>query len=104
MTFLKTEIGSHTIYLDRLSENTWIIFDGCLVLTFARDEGNAIKLYKNQLKRFRNRYTRELKHTIRHIKENIDCVNMELVYKHVGKDFNLTKEQIDELLKQEEPK
>ena len=29
---------------------------------------------------------------------------MELVYKHIGEDFNLTKEQIDKLLKQEEPK
>lgn len=95
----KTEIGSHTIYLEKL-EKSWVICDGCLVLTFARTEEDAEKQYKNQLKRFRSRYTKELNRTIRYIKENIDCVSMELVYEHVGKDFKLNKEQIDELLKE----
>ena len=99
MNTKKTEIGSHTIYLEKL-ERSWVICDGCLVLTFARSEEDAEKQYKNQLKRFRSRYTKELNRTIRYIKENIDCVSMELVYKHVGKDFKLTKEQIDELLKE----
>ena len=82
------------VELSKLAKGSFYISNGCTPLGFAKTLDEAYFIYKNKVRAFKAKRTREFNKQVAFVKANIDSVDFDCVINVFTRDFHITEETV----------